>query len=74
MDNIDKVINYFRNLSEEAIANSVGDTGYQSAGDQTKAGFDKVMGAVRRRKKYIKSPKRKPWLEFLRQSKNGRGS
>ena len=73
MDKIDKVINYFRNLSEDAIANSVGNTGYQGGGDQTKAGFDKVMGSVRRRK-YLKSPKRKPWLEFLNQNKNGRRS
>lgn len=74
MNKIDKVINYFRNLNEEGIVNSVGNTGYQGPGDQTNAGFDKVMGGVRRGKKYMKSPKRKPWLDFLKQTKNGRAS
>lgn len=72
MDKIEKVINYFRNLNEEGIVNSVGNTGYQGGGDQSKAGYDKVVGLVRRnKKKYLKSAPRKPWLDFLR---NGRGS
>ena len=68
MDKIDKVIRYFRNLNEQAIANTVGDTGYQSGGDQSKAGYDKVVGLVKR-KKYLKSAPRKPWLDFLRNAR-----
>jgi hypothetical protein len=71
MNKIDKVVQYFRNLNEEPT-NSVGNTGYQGGGDQSKAGYDKVVGLVRRtKKKYLKSAPRKPWLDFLR---NGRGS
>ena len=42
---------------------SVGNTGYQSGGNQTRAGFDPVQGKIMKRKKYMKLPAgmRKRW-------------
>ena len=57
---LDKIINIIR---EEMMA--VGNTGYQSGGDQTRAGFDPVQGKMMKRKKYIKLPpgSRKRWMK-----------
>ena len=62
---LDKIINIIR---EEMMA--VGNTGYQSGGDQTRAGFDPVIGTTKRNKpKYMKLPTgmRKRWSK-----KNGK--
>ena len=47
---------------------AVGNAGYQSGGDQTRAGFDPIMGS-KKRKKYMKLPTgmRKRWSK-----KNGK--
>ena len=47
---LDKIINIIR---EEMMA--VGNTGYQSGGDQTRAGFDPVIGTTKRKKPKYKS-------------------
>ena len=48
------IINFIR---EQAVAGSptmsVGNTGYQSGGNQTRAGFDPVQGKIMKRKKSI---------------------
>ena len=62
---LDKIINIIR---EEMMA--VGNAGYQSGGDQTRAGFDPIMGSKKRKKpKYMKLPTgmRKRWSK-----KNGK--
>ena len=63
MNNIDRVIKYFRDIRESL---SIGAGGFTSAGDQTRAGFDPVMGKPHKR--YLKGGKgsRKMWLDFLR--------
>jgi hypothetical protein len=51
MKKIDKIIKIFREhriFKEDAMV--VGNGGYTSSGDQTKSGFDVVMGFVRRKK------------------------
>ena len=49
---LDKIISFLR---EQAVGGaptmSVGNTGYQSGGDQNRAGFDPVMG--KKKKRYI---------------------
>ena len=59
-DKLDRIIGWIR---EEMM--TVGNTGYQSGGDQTRAGFDPVQGSMERRKKpkYMKLPAgmRKRW-------------
>ena len=58
------IINFIR---EQAVAGSptmsVGNTGYQSGGNQMRAGFDPVQGKIMKRKKYMKLPAgmRKRW-------------
>jgi len=63
MQKIDRVIQHFRNLREMM---SVGTGGFTSAGDQTRAGFDPVMGKPQKR--YLKGGKgsRKKWLDYLK--------
>jgi hypothetical protein len=65
----DKIERYIEIIREMMV---VGNTGFQSVGDQTKAGLDPIVkNNVKRR--YFKG-KRKPWLDFLKQTTNGRGS
>ena len=60
---INKIISTLRSLREEAPTMSVGNTGYQSGGDQNRAGFDPVQGKMMKRRKYMKLPAgmRKRW-------------
>jgi len=66
---IDRIIDIVR---ENMV---VGSGGFTSSGDQTKAGFDPVLGNVMRRKNYAKggTGSRKKWLDYLK-SNNGRRS
>lgn len=63
MKKIDRVIKYFRDIRESM---SVGAGGFTSTGDQTRAGFDPVMGKPQKR--YLKGGKgsRKMWLDYLK--------
>ena len=56
-----KVDRIIRLIREEMM--TVGNTGYQSGGNQTRAGFDPVQGKMLKRRKYIKLPagSRKRW-------------
>ena len=63
--NLDRIINFIR---EQAVGGaptmSVGNGGYTSKGDQTRAGVDPVQGTTeRKRPKYMKLPAgmRKRW-------------
>lgn len=63
MKNLDKIISIIR---EQMVANAPGSSGGFSASADPKgptAGFDPVMGKVKKR--YMKG-KRKPWLEYLK--------
>ena len=63
MKNLDKIISIIR---EQMVANAPGSSGGFSASADSKgptAGFDPVMGKVKKR--YMKG-KRKPWLEYLK--------
>ena len=57
---LDRIIGWIR---EEMMV--VGNNGYTSKGDQTRAGFDPVQGKMMKRKKYIKLPpgSRKRWMK-----------
>jgi hypothetical protein len=71
MNKIDKVIQYFRNLKEEAPTMSSGDSGFSNSSDSSgpTAGFDPVMGFRRRGNGKIDgrsaSKKYKKWLKSL---------
>jgi len=64
---IDRIIDIIR---ENMV---VGAGGFTSSGDQTRAGFDPVLGNVMKRKNYVKggTGSRKKWLDYLK-SNNGR--
>ena len=62
-DKLNRIIGWIR---EEMM--TVGNTGYQSGGDQTRAGFDPVMGkgkVEKRKKKYLSlgPGSRKRWMK-----------
>jgi hypothetical protein len=68
--NIDRVIDIVRQykLDEEMTTGSVaGAPGFSGSADPAGpvAGYDPVMKRPKKRK-HIKSPRRKPWLEYLR--------
>lgn len=71
MKKIDKVINYFRNLREEAPTMSSGDQPFSNFSDPQgpNAGFTPVMGFRRRRNGKVDgrsaSKKYKSWLKNL---------
>ena len=56
---LDRIIEF---IKEQMV---VGNTGYTSKGDQTRAGFDPVQGKMLKRRKYIKLPpgSRKRWMK-----------
>ena len=68
--NIDRVIDIVRQykLDEEMTTGSVaGAPGFSGSADPAGpvAGYDPVMEPTKKRK-YMKSARRKPWLEYLR--------
>ena len=71
MPKIDKVIEYFRNLREEAPTMSSGDGGFSGSSEPSgpTAGFDPVMGFRRRQNGKIDgrsaSKRYKDWLKSL---------
>ena len=61
---LDKIISFLREqVVGGAPTMSVGNTGYQSGGDQNRAGFDPVQGKMMKTRKYMKLPAgmRKRW-------------
>ena len=69
--NIDKVIDIVRQykLDEMMTAGAGGFTGSADAAGPV-AGYDPVMEPPKKKKrKHIKSPRRKPWLDYLKKKK-----
>jgi hypothetical protein len=69
--NIDRVISIIREhkLNEMMTTGSVaGKPGFSGSADPEGpvAGYDPVMETGKKKKKYLKSARRKPWLDYLK--------
>ena len=67
---IDRVIEIVRQykLDEMMTAGAGGFTGSADAAGPV-AGYDPVMEPPKKGRKHIKSPRRKPWLDYLKKKK-----